>query len=318
MICVPTNALELIEVAAARHSVAEDVIEPRHPVLRPLDVLSQHLVTVALGTGFRPDALYREIRHTHAFRHLSRQEFDWVLDFVSTGGPSLGAYPEYAKIVSKNETFTVSNQKTAVRHRMNIGTITADAAILVKFVNGRRLGSVEERFVSRLKRGDCFVFAGRLLEFVRMKDMTLWVRKCNRRKGSIPQWLGGRMPLSTELAAGVRDRLDDARRGIFESPEMKAVLPLLEIQARWSMIPGCGDLLIEKMASRDGNHLFIFSFDGHLVNEGLGALLAFRLSKPTPLTISIAVNDYGLELLSERELPTAPFEDGASSIPTSS
>ncbi len=311
VICAPTNALELIEVAAARRSVADGVIEPRHPVSRSLDVLAQHLVTVALGSGFCPDALFQEIRDTHAFRHLSRQEFDWVLDFVSTGGPSLGAYPEYAKIAPQNGKFTVSNPKTAARHRMNIGTITADAAILVKFVNGRRLGSVEERFVSRLKRGDCFVFAGRLLEFVRMKDMTLWARKCSRRKGSIPQWLGGRMPLSTELAAAVRNRLDDARRGIFESPEMEAVRPLLEIQARWSMIPGCGDLLIEKLASRDGNHLFIFSFDGHLVNEGLGALLAYRLSKPAPLTISIAVNDYGLEMLSDREIPTAPFENGS-------
>jgi ATP-dependent Lhr-like helicase len=312
VICAPTNALELIEVAAARRSVADGVIEPRHPVSRPLDVLAQHLVTVALGSGFRPDALFREIRHTYAFRQLSRQEFDWVLNFVSTGGPSLGAYSEYAKIAPQNGKFTVSNPKTAARHRMNIGTITADAAVLVKFVNGRRLGSVEERFVSKLKRGDCFVFAGRLLEFVRMKDMTLWVRKGTRRKeGSIPQWLGGRMPLSTELAAAVRDRLDDARGGIFESPEMEAVRPLLEIQARWSMIPGSGDLLIEKLASRDGNHLFVFSFDGHLVNEGLGALLAYRLSKPAPLTISIAVNDYGLELLSDREIPTALFENGS-------
>jgi ATP-dependent Lhr-like helicase len=311
VICAPTNALELIEVAAARRSVANSVIEPRHPVSRPLDVLAQHLVTVALESGFRPNELFREIRGTQAFRQLSRQEFDWVLNFVSTGGPSLGAYPEYAKIALQNGKFTVSNPKTAARHRMNIGTITADAAILVKFVNGRRLGSVEERFVSKLKRGDCFVFAGRLLEFVRMKDMTLWVRKCSRRKGSIPQWLGGRMPLSTELAAAVRDRLGDARRGIFESPEMEAVRPLLEIQARWSMIPGSGDLLIEKLASRDGNHLFVFSFAGHLVNEGLGALLAYRLSKPTPLTVSIAVNDYGLEMLSDREIPTVLFENGS-------
>jgi ATP-dependent Lhr-like helicase len=312
VICAPTNALELIEVAAARRSVADGVIEPRHPVTRPLDVLAQHLVTVALGSGFRPDALFREIRNTHAFRQLSRQEFDWVLNFVSTGGPSLGAYPEYAKIAPQNGKFAVSNPKTAARHRMNIGTITSDAAVLVKFVNGRRLGSVEERFVSKLKRGDCFMFAGRLLEFVRMKDMTLWVRKGSRRKeGSIPQWLGGRMPLSTQLAAAVRDRLDDARRGIFNSPEMEAVRPLLDIQARWSMIPGSGDLLIEKLASRDGTHLFVFSFDGHLVNEGIGALLAYRLSKPAPLTISIAANDYGLELLSDRDMPTASFENGS-------
>jgi len=192
---------------------------------------------------------------------------------------------------------------------MNIGTITADSAILVKFVNGRRLGSVEERFVSKLKRGDVFVFAGRLLEFVRIKDMTLWVRKSRSPKGAVPQWMGGRMPLSTELASAVRDQLDRAARGVFDSFEMEALRPILALQARWSMIPTKKALLIEKWVSRDGHHLFIFPFEGHLVNEGLGALLAWRLTRSIPLTLSIAVNDYGLELLSDRQLPLAPFED---------
>jgi ATP-dependent Lhr-like helicase len=309
VICVPTSALELIEISAARFAFEKGFIEPRCPVSRPLDLLVQHLVTVALGSGFHPESLFREVRQTYAFQHLTRQEFDWVLDFVSTGGPSLGAYPEYKKINSKSGKFTVSDQKIAVRHRMNIGTISSDAAIWVKFGNGRRLGSVEERFVSKLKRGDCFVFAGHLLEFLRMKDMTLWVRKCRKRKGHIPQWLGSRMPLSTELATAVRETLDHARRGIFKSQEMKAVRPLLETQARWSMIPGKGDLLIEKLTSRDGHHLFIFSFEGLLVNEGLGALLAYRLSKTAPLTLSVAVNDYGIELLCDREIPEDPFEN---------
>ena len=308
VVCVPTNALELIEVAAARAAAAAGSIEPRPPLSRPLDVLAQHLVTVALGSGFRPAELFREIRRSHAYRDLSRPEFDWVLNFVSTGGPSLAAYPEYARIAPQDGRFTVSDPKTAARHRLNIGTITADAAVAVKYLTGRRLGTVEERFVSRLKRGACFVFAGRLLEFVRLKDMTLFVRGARRKKGLVPQWLGGRMPLSSELAAAVRDQLDNARLNLIDSPEMEAVRPLLEIQARWSTIPAGGELLIEKLTSRDGHHLFIFAFGGHQVNEGLGALLAYRLAKHTPLTISIAANDYGLELLCDRDMPTAPFE----------
>jgi ATP-dependent Lhr-like helicase len=192
---------------------------------------------------------------------------------------------------------------------MNIGTITADASILVKFVNGRRLGSVEERFVSKLKRGDVFVFAGRRLEFVRIRDMTVWVRKSRSAKGAVPQWMGGRMPLSTELASAVRDQLDRAISGNFNAPEMQALRPILELQARWSMIPAANDLLIEIWVSREGHHLFVFPFEGYLVNEGIGALLAYRLSQITPLTISIAVNDYGIELLCDREIPLAPFDD---------
>ena len=309
VICVPTHALELIEVAAARYFVDIGSIEPREPVILPLDVLTQHLVTVAIGDGFRPQEIYRELKSTHAFQNLSQKQFDWVLDFVSKGGPALGAYPEFKKIAFKNGRYATADKKIATRHRMNIGTITADASVLVKFVNGRRLGSVEERFVSKLKRGDVFVFAGRLLEFIRIKDMTLSVRKSRSNKGTVPQWMGGRMPLSTELAAAVRDQLERFVRGSLEGPEMKALYPILELQSRWSLIPGSKDLLIEKCESRDGHHLFIFPFEGHLVNEGLGALLAYRLSRSSPLTLSIAVNDYGLELLSDRNIPLESFED---------
>ena len=309
VICVPTHALELLEVAAARRSVDSGSIEPRNPVVLPLDVLTQHLVTVALGDGFSRQEMFRELKTTHAFEDLSRQQFDWVLDFVSTGGSALKAYSDYKKVSRQNGRYTVLDKKIAARHRMNIGTITADATVLVKFMNGRRLGSVEERFVAKLKKGDVFVFAGRMLEFVCIKDMTLWVRKSRSQKGPVPQWLGGRMPLSSELATAVRNQLDKAVRQVYDSPEMRVIYPILELQARWSMIPGNDDLLIERWISREGCHLFIFPFEGHLVNEGLGALLAYRLSQATPLTISIAVNDYGLELLSDRVIPVKSFED---------
>ena len=309
VLCMPTNALELIEVAAARNAVGQNHIESRDPITLPLDVLAQYLVTVALGDGFRPAALYREVKATHAYRDLSRTEFDWVLDFVTTGGSSLSAYSEYKKIAPRKGRYTVTDKTIAARHRMNIGTISSDAAIQVKFINGRRLGSVEERFVTRLKRGDVFVFAGRLLEYVRMKDMTLFVRRRRSGKGTVPQWMGGRMPLSSELGAAVREMLDHVAQGKADTPELETLAPILELQARWSMIPGQDDLLLESCHSREGHHLFLFPFEGHRVNEGLGALLAYRLSRMTPLTLSIAVNDYGLELLSDRDVPLQPFED---------
>jgi ATP-dependent Lhr-like helicase len=308
--CVPTHALELIEVAAARRAAAAGRVEPRDPVVLPLDVLAQYLVTVALGDGFEPEAMFCEVRDTHAFRELDRRDFDWVLEFVSTGGASLSAYPEYRKIARKPDgRYGATDQRVAARHRMSVGTIVSDAAIPVKFLGGRRLGTIEERFASRLRPGDVFVFAGRRLEFIRIRDTTLWVRRSRSAKGPIPQWLGGRMPLSTRLAAGVRDELDRAARGRFESPEMAAVRPILALQARWSVIPGRGELLIESCRSRDGHHLFVFPFEGRLVNEGIGALTAYRLTQTAPMTLAIAANDYGFELLSDREIPLSPFQD---------
>ena len=309
IVCVPTHAFELVEVAAARSAIATRGLEPRMPVTRPLDVLAQYLVTLSLGDGFRPGALYRELRTTHAFQDLPRDEYDWVLDFVSTGGDALGAYPEFHKIVRRDGRLVAASDRTAGRHRMQIGTITADAAIVVKFLNGRRLGSVEERFIARLKRGDVFVFAGRRLEYVRLRDMVLHVRKSRATRGPIPQWLGGRMPLSTELAAAVRAQLDQAARGIGDAPEMQALEPILELQSRRSIIPGADELLLETLVSRDGHHLFLFPFAGRLVNEGLAALLAYRLSRKRPLSLSLAANDYGLELLADREIPLKAIED---------
>jgi len=312
VICIPTNALELIEIAAARRAIRQGRIEPRRPVSLPLDVLVQHLVTVAMGDGFEPQALFEELTTTAAFADLTRRQFDWALDFVSSGGPSLRAYSEFARIVAQNGRYTVADRAVARRHRLSIGTITSDASIAVKFVNGKRLGTVEERFVSRLRKGDSFVFGGRLLEYVRMRDMTLFVRRGRGRTGSVPQWLGGRMPLSTQLAAAVRERLESIRRGgVVEDPELAAVAPLLELQSRWSAIPGSGELLVESLRTREGRHLFLYPFEGRRVHEGLGALLAWRLTESAALSIAIAVNDYGLELLCDREIPLASVENGS-------
>ncbi len=301
--CVPTNALELVEIAAARQAIAEGCIEQRHPVINPLDVLSQHLITIASGDGFSANDIYREVKTTHAFSHLAHAEFKRVLDFVTRGGPTLKAYPEYARLIRKNGSYQVRTKEILKRHRMNIGTITSDAAMAVKYRNGRRLGTIEESFVSRLKKGDHFIFAGHKLEFVRIKDMTLLVKKAGPHKGPVPHWMGGRMPLSSQLAYAVRLQMKRAGQQCFDSSELAAVKPLLKLQARWSLLPDEDTLLIERIKSRDGFHLFVYPFEGHLTHEGLAALLAYRLTKLKPLTISMAVNDYGFEILSDTRIP---------------
>ena len=302
--CVPTNALELVEVAAARDAVRAGVIESRLPVERPLDVLAQHVVTVALGGGFRPDELLAEVRSTRAYAGLLDDEWAWILDFVSRGGEALRAYPEYARVVPGDDgCWRVEDRAIARRHRQAVGTIVSDASISVKYLKGARLGSVEESFIARLRPGDRFIFSGRPVEFVRVREMTAWVRKAPSVKGFIPRWMGARMPLSTELAAALRRRLEEAREGVFRDPEMEAVRPILEIQARWSRIPAADELLVERVKTREGFHLFFFPFEGRLVHEGLAALLAYRISRLRPISFTLAANDYGVELLSADEAP---------------
>ncbi|MDQ3207330.1 MAG: ligase-associated DNA damage response DEXH box helicase [Gemmatimonadota bacterium] len=296
--CVPVNALELLDVAAARDALTAGAIESRPPVEQPLDLLAQHAVTIAVGGGFRPEELLAEVRTTRAFRNLSDAEWRWVMDFVSHGGQALGAYPEYNKVVERDGLFVIRDRMAAMRHRMSIGTIVSESAMKVKFVRGKTVGTVEENFIARLRPGDVFTFAGRRLKFVRIRDMTAWVRKAEEPTSVVPHWSGARLALSPELAAAVRGKLDQARRGVFEGAEMEAVRPILELQARWSRLPAADELLIERVRTREGHHLFFYPVEGRLVHEGLAALFAYRLAQLGPITFTLAANDYGFELLS--------------------
>jgi ATP-dependent Lhr-like helicase len=301
--CVPTNALELLDVAAARHALAEGAIESRAPVEQALDLLAQHAVTVAVGGGFRPDELLAEVRTTRAFRGLTDGEWSWVLDFITRGGQVLGAYPEYNKVVERDGLYVIRDRGAAMRHRMSIGTIVSEAAMKVKFVRGKTVGTVEENFIARLRPGDVFTFAGRALKFVRVRDMTAWVRKATEPPSVVPHWTGARLALSPELAAAVRIKLDEARRGEFHGAEMAAVRPILELQAKWSRLPAPDELLIERVRTREGHHLFFYPVEGRLVHEGMAALFAYRLAQIGPITFTLAANDYGFELLSPDPAP---------------
>ncbi len=307
VICVPTNTLELVEFAAAKEAMQRNELEKRIAPDGPLDVLIQHMVTMACGGGFDADKLFEEVRGTHAYRNLTKPDWEWALKFITTGGDALKAYPEYRRVIANDEgMLAVDDRKVARNHRLSIGTIVADASIAVQFVKGPRLGTVEEAFIAKVSPGEAFYFAGRLVELVRVQDSKVWVRRAkSAEKPVIPRWMGGRMPLSTELSLAVRRKLDQAADGDFDTPEMHAVQPILELQQAWSSIPRLHQLLIETTKSREGYHLFFYPFAGRLVHEGLAALMAYRIARLQPITFSMAVNDYGFELLSPSEIPLA-------------
>ena len=302
---VPTNTLELVEAAAARRAALAGLVEARTAPEKPLDVLVQHLVTVALGGGFVTDAMFAEVTSAPSYRQLTRTEFDWALAFVERGGDSLTAYPEYHRVQLVDGIYRVPDRGIARRHRMSIGTIVSDAAMQVKWWSqagggGGTLGTIEEGFIGRLKAGDCFVFAGRLLEFVRSRDMVAYVKRATKLKGVVPSWAGSKMPLSSEMADSVQVLLDAAAGGAFDSPEMQAAQPMLAAQARLSKLPQQGRLLVERLQSREGHHLFIYPFAGRNVHIGLAQLLAWRLARDEPNSFSLSVNDYGLEILAAK------------------
>ena len=296
---VPTQSIEMVEGAAARIAIAGGLIEARAAPEQPLDVLVQHLVTVALGGGFVPDELYAEVRSTAAYAQLSPDSWQWALNFVKQGGASLAAYPDYHRALPDDEgIWRVPNLRLARRHRMNIGTIVSDASIAVQYLGGGKIGTVEESFIARMRTGDCFLFGGRLLELVRIHEMTAWVRRTSGKRAAVPRWGGSRFPLSVTLAEAVVDQLALAAEDRFDSPELKCIKPLLKLQQRWSALPTPATLLAETLETREGSHLFLYPFAGRHVHLGLANLIAWRVAQHQPNTFSMAVNDYGLELLS--------------------
>jgi len=303
VLCVPTHAMELVEIAAARQAIARGDVEERSTLQQPLDCLVQHLVTCAMGGGFEPDALFDEVRTASSFARLSRAEFDWCLALVVHGGESLKAYDRFRRVAIIDGRHHVASKSIAQMHRLNVGTITSDPTVAIRFVRGSRIGSIEEDFVARLRPGDTFLFAGRSLEFVRLRDLTAFVRPAARRSPFTPRWNGSRFPLSTALGQSMRRVLDDARHGRLVEPEMQAAAPILRAQATISRIPGNGEILVETAGTEEGNHLFVYPFEGRLVHEGLAALLALRLGRIHRTTFGISMNDYGFELLTENDFP---------------
>lgn len=301
---LPTHGLELIESSALRDAIQSGQIEPREPIVRSFDVLVQFLCTLAVGDGFVPDEVKACVLSTYAFATLDEAEWHWCLSFIRDGGPALATYGDYRRVEwdAALGRMVLRDRTLARRHRMGIGTIVSDQMIRVKWANGGFIGHVEEYFVASLEPGDVFWFAGMSLEFVRLQEGVVHVRKSHKPKGRIPVYLGGRLSLSSELGHAIRDELHAFNQGHVRSPEMSRVSPLLELQSSMSAVPRRDEILIEHFTSEDGHHLCIFPFEGRAVHEALGMLIAHRWCMHRPLSISIASNDYGFELLSDEPL----------------
>ena len=301
---LPTHALELVEASALQKAIEHGAVEDRLPYLYSLDVLVQYLTTLAVSDGFYPDEIYWEVTGTFCFQHLSREDWAWLLHFLVSGSKSLSSYDDYKKLTIEDDgLFTVTHKGIAMRHRLQIGTIVGDADIQVKYQKGSYIGTIEEWFISKLQPGDVFTFAGRNLEFIRIKEMVAQVRNSSEKSSKTPSWMGGRLTLSGEMSELLRDELYSANlEPEAQSAEIKALAPLFERQRQESIIPGPSEFLIEAFKTEDGYHHVFYPFEGRFVHEAMASLLSFRISLLVPITFSLAYNDYGFELLSDQPL----------------
>jgi len=298
-----THAMELIEASALKKAVAETVVEDRIPYLNSWDVLVQYLNTLAVSDGFYPDEIYKEVKGTFCYQEMTMEQWNWLLNFVSKGSQSLQAYDEYKKVeIMEDGLFKINSRMIAMHHRMQIGTIVGDAVLNVKFLSGGYIGTIEEWFVSKMKPGDVFTFAGKKLELYRLKNMQVLVKKAEPGKSSkLVSWMGGRMSFSAQMSEMIREELYTANTDKL-TPELKALAPVFKRQRKESIVPDNAQFLIETFKTREGYHAIFYPFEGRFVHEALASLMAYRISLLSPISFSLAYNDYGFELLSDQQI----------------
>jgi ATP-dependent Lhr-like helicase len=302
-VLVPANRFEVLECRAALDAVTENAQDTPPARTGALDVLAQHILGRACGEPFFADELFAEVRAAAPYALLTRADFDAAVDFVATGGYALKAYERFAKIrLGKDGRWRITHPRIAQRYRLNVGTIVEADMIKVRLVRsralgtviprgGRLLGQVEEYFIETLTPGDTFVFAGEILKYEALVEDEVYVSRATSSDPKVPAYEGGKFPLSTYLAARVRN--------ILAHPDAWRALPTqvrewLEIQQWRSMLPAPGDLLIETFPRGEKFYLVCYPFEGRLAHQTLGMLLTRRLERARQRPLGFVANEYAL------------------------
>ncbi len=302
-ILVPANRFEVLECEAAIQGVSARELDGDPPRPGGLDVLAQHLLALACSAPFLPDEIYAEVTTAEPYAAVTREVFDDVLRFVEDGGYALQAYDQWKKLFRDSEgRMHVRNARTAAALRMNIGTIVEASVLKVKLAGkrgfGPTLGEVEEYFVNMLRPGDTFMFAGRLLRFIRVREMACECMEGGDGDPMVPAYAGGRLPLTTNLA--------DRVRGLLQTPEKWDLFPdqvrdWLRLQRGVSRLPGRADLLIETFPRGDRWYLVAYCFEGRNAHQTLGMLVTKRMERAGFAPLGFVATDYVLGIWSANQ-----------------
>ncbi len=302
-ILVPANRFEVLECEAAILGVAGRELDGDLPRPGGLDVLAQHLLGLACSAPFRPDEAFEEVRRAAPYADLPRRDFDDVLMFVENGGYALAAYDRWRKLFRDSEgNVHVRSERVARQHRMNIGTIVEAPLIKVRLAGKRRLGpvlgEVEEYFVNTLQPGDTFMFAGRLLKFLRLHENAAECAEGGTGEPMVPAYEGGRLPLTTYLANRVRGLLQDPAKWALFPGGVQAWLKLQRVRSR---MPGRSDLLVETFPRGDRWYLVAYCFEGRNAHQTLGMLLTKRMERAGYAPLGFVATDYVLGIWSAEQ-----------------
>ena len=310
---VPANRFEMLECQAAREAIAENRFDGDPPREGALDVLAQHVMGCACSEPFDLLKLFDEVTCAGPYRHLPYEDFEQVVDFVSTGGYALKTYDRFRRIVKGQDgLWHVRDGQTAQRHRLNVGAILSPAMLSVRISMGRRqqpgrkIGEMEEGFLEMLEPGDTFIFGGQVWALVAVTGLDVLVRPAMDREPKMPSWGSSKFALSTFLAKRVRELMFDQ--------EHWKVLPLdvrewLELQRDRSLIVEEEELLLETFPRGKRNFLVCYPFEGRLAHTTLAMLLTRRLERLGAEPLGFVCNDYALAVWAATPLDGLDFDE---------
>jgi len=310
---VPANRFEMLECQAAREAIAENALDSEPERTGALDVLAQHIMGLACSEPFDLVALYDEIRTAGPYRELAWEDYEQVVDFVSTGGYALKTYDRFRRIVKGLDgLWRVRNEETALRHRMNVGAIVSPAMLSVRISSGRRaspgrkIGEVEEGYLEVLEPGDTFVFAGQVWRLMGVTGTDVLVTSAAGEDAKMPSWGGSKFALSTFLAKRVRHLMSDgAHWGVLPDD----VREWLEVQKDRSAIPAEEEMLLETFPRGQRHFMVAYPFEGRLAHTTLAMLLTRRLERLGVGPLGFVCNDYALAVWSLKPMDGLDFAD---------
>jgi ATP-dependent Lhr-like helicase len=300
---VPTNCFDALESMAAMGAIDKGLLDEEEIHAGALDVVVQFIINGACSRPVRPAVLFKTIRSAYPYRALDKETFLKLFQFAVDGGYTLQHYPQYHRLIQSDKiSYAPASIKVIRRHRQNIGTIIEAAHIKVKVLNKRSdkiVGEIEESFIQELIPGDTFLFAGEVLEYIRIHDMMVETRKIKSSNPKLPSYNGGTMPLSTFLADEVRELLNHPRLWSSLPPK---IYEWLLLQKKFSQIPDKKNILVEQFFYKKKNYLVIYSFEGRRANQSLGMLMSRRLEHLKLKPLSFTSTDYGLAITTLKSL----------------
>jgi ATP-dependent Lhr-like helicase len=329
---------DAVEVAVMLREAMRGRLDKVHIPMKPLDVLAQHIVGMAVERKWDVREAFDLVRSAYPFRDLSWEEFESVLKYLAGDYVQLESRKVYGKIWydASEGKFGRRGKYIRVIYAANVGTIPDEVDAKVYTTDGKLVGSLEEEFLERLLPGDRFVLGGRVYEFVSARGLKVKVRPAYDQKPTVPSWFSEMLPLSYELAIEIGkfrelsfrmlDRGEDeelvrmimemsnanenAARAIYTYLKQQ-YLYLKSLGLRVEEMPSNRVIMIESYVDDAGRtHQVTHSLFGRRVNDALSRALAYLAGSRLRRNLGISVMDTGFSVIYPRGVePVARIDE---------